>query len=183
MPIKKPTLVQQLLGACIGGVLAVALYYTYTLGVPAIQGYILQPEQYPKFFSGETTTISNTQLKGEPKNRIATRVEKAINLRADALHNGAPTVQSRALPDSQFAVPSTNSTVRPYQVFTQNEPEQILYEEVTTTTTETITETIQHAEQLPQSGTQDYLLFAAALVGALGLHTRRKSTKPVAKTM
>lgn len=159
MHTKKPTLKKQIVGALVGGALAVGAYYAYTFAEPLVTGYILQPENYPKFLSGEDTVLSNTQLEGERKDRLEAKVQKSITFNNSSLHSGPP---EEFIPE-----------YKPYQVPVQGNinygPERVISEEITTTTVETITETIKHVETLPDSGPQTYLAVFGALVGALGV--------------
>lgn len=168
-PTKTPIL-KQLMGALVGGTLAVGLYYAYDYGAPVVTGYLITPERFPQFFTDGETTISQKDLSDEKQARITARVRRAINFEpttsepvADTtLYGGAPTAAvyaptyAQTLP-AEPAVTTTRITTG---------PERIIAEERTTTTTETITETRTQAPGLPDSGLP-IALFATGLAGSM----------------
>lgn len=170
---QKPSLKKQVFGATIGSALAVGLYYTYTLASPLVTAYVLRTEDYPKFLQGETTVISNTQLKGDRKDRLENRVQKSITFENSSSNDLVDEVDSSThsgAPEPFF--PVTNYTV---PVETQ------VTETITTTTTQVVPSQITtrepvvaHAEVLPNSGLATWALVSVAFFGAILLHCKKR---------
>jgi len=71
-----PTLLRQLMGAVIGGTLALGLYYAYDYGAPTVTAWLSIPQEKYSVWKGET---SQKNLKPEEIRRLAARTRNMVN--------------------------------------------------------------------------------------------------------